>query len=463
MDITNQHILFVTGRLAESGLRETVAELSRKLGFRYDIVVPGIQVAALLHVNLLLNRLQVADDINRVVLPGWVQGDIRLLEKKFTIPFERGPKDFRDLPEFFGQGQRKVVALTDYSIDIIGEINHATRQPLADLVAEALAMARNGADVIDVGCVPGESSPRVGEIVAALRREELRVSIDSFDRAEVQQAVDAGAELILSCNHSNIDWVIEFGVEVVAIPDTPQDLESLDRLIEQLQARGCPFRVDPIIEPIGMGFTASLRRYMDVREKYPDVPIMMGTGNVTELTEVDSAGVNMLLAAMCEELKITSILTTQVINWCRTAVTEFDAARRLVHHAVTNQVIPKHLDSSLVALRDAKLKPTSDESLKAMADALTDANFRIFAEQSGLHLMNRTGHWAGDAPFEIFQNALQQNPDLDAGHAFYLGFEMARAEMCRLLGKQYSQDEPISFGTAGKLPGSAAIRHDSED
>ncbi|MFN8709745.1 MAG: dihydropteroate synthase, partial [Planctomyces sp.] len=110
----------------------------------------------------------------------------------------------------------------------------------------------------------------------------------------------------------------QYGVEVVAIPDSPSDEASLDRLIEQLSSRNAAFRIDPILEPIGSGFTASLDRYTRFRRRYPDCPMMMGVGNVTELTEVDSAGVNMLLAAICEELGIQSVLTTQVINWCRT-------------------------------------------------------------------------------------------------------------------------------------------------
>ena len=456
----DQKILFVTGRLAEASLREVVGQLSSKLGFDYDIAVPGIQVAALLHVKLLLKRLDVGGDVDRVILPGWVQGDIDELRRKFGKPFERGPKDLRDLPEHFGLGKRKNVDLTSYSIEIIGEINHATHQSLDLVVAEAVAMSADGADIIDVGCVPGESSSRVGEIVAALKREELRVSVDSFDRNEVQQAVDAGAELVLSCNQTNIDWVADLGVEVVAIPDTPEDLDSLHRTIDSLQARACRFRIDPIIEPIGMGFTASLRRYMDVRQRYPDAAMMMGIGNVTELTEVDSAGVNMMLAAICEELDITSVLTTQVINWCRTSVAEFDAARRLVHYAVTNQTIPKHLDSSLVMLRDPRLKPQSDDTLKAMADALSDANYRIFAESSGIHLMNRDGHWMGDKPFELFAGALEASPEIGPSHAFYLGYEIARAEISRLLGKQYNQDEEIRWGLAGTLPGSASVHHE---
>ena len=93
--------------------------------------------------------------------------------------------------------------------------------------------------------------------------------------------------------------------------------------------------------------------------------MMMGIGNITELTEVDSAGVNMVLAAVCEELGIQSVLTTQVINWCRSSVAEFDAARRLIHHAVAARTIPKHLSSALVMLRDARLKPKSTQSLTA--------------------------------------------------------------------------------------------------
>ena len=253
---SNDTILFVTGRLAEPGLREVVAGIAVKLRFRYEIVVPGIQVAALLHASLLIKRLSVPQHISRVILPGWCQGELSELEQHFGKPFERGPRDLYDLPEYFGLGHRRTADLVRYSVEILAEINHATRMPLAEMLREAKVLVASGANVIDVGGVPGESSPRIAEIVKTLRSEGLRVSIDSFDRREVEQAVGAGAELILSCNHSNIDWVTTLGVEVVAIPDVPQDLDSLDRLIERLQKSGTSFRVDPIIEPIGMGFTA---------------------------------------------------------------------------------------------------------------------------------------------------------------------------------------------------------------
>jgi dihydropteroate synthase-like protein len=460
-------LLFVTGRLAEASLREVLEAIAPKVGFRFEVVVPGIQVAALLHSRLLLKRLTVPAEIDRVILPGWCQGDLHELEQHFGKPFERGPRDLHDLPEYFGLSKRRKADLSRYSIEIIAEINHATRMPLKDVVREALSLAASGANIIDVGGVPGESSPRITEIVSALRQEGLRVSIDSFDRHEVEQAVTAGAELILSCNHSNVDWVTQLKTEVVVIPDTPQDLQSLDDLIEQLRSTSIPFRVDPIIEPIGMGFAASLDRYLKVRQKYPDTPMMMGVGNVTELTEVDSAGVNMVLAAFCEELGIQSILTTQVINWCRSAVREFDVARRLVHHAVAARTIPKHLNSSLVMLRDSRLRSVSAQTLESLATALTDTNFRIFAEAGQLHLMNRHGHWSGDDVFRLFEQSqatgMAQDVKMDPSHAFYLGYELARAEIALHLGKQYVQDAPMQWGLLGELKaGSSSAMHGSD-
>lgn len=456
-DVQGQNLLFVTGRLAEPALRDVLPPIAEKAGFHFEITVPGIQVAALLHTSLLQRRLNVPPHINRVILPGWCQGDPTQLTQHFGVPFELGPRDLYDLPEFFGTGKRQRAELNRWSIEILAEINHATKLPLPEILAQARALTNAGANLIDVGGVPGESSPRIHEIVSALKAEGLRVSIDSFDHDEVQQAVNAGAELILSCNHANFHWASQMGVEVVAIPDSPQDTDSLDRLADKLLKANCPFRLDPILEPIGIGFTASLQRYIDVRRKYPHQPIMMGVGNVTELAEADSAGTNLLLAAICEELGIQSILTTQVANWCRTAVAEFDAARRLVHHAVTAHTIPKHLDPRLVMLRDSKLRKLSLNAIQNLAHSLTDPNYRILAEQHQLHLMNSDGHWYGQDPFQLFaaaQTAASNNrpqQPIDPKHAFYLGYELARAEIALQLGKQFVQDQPLKFGLATEV------------
>src|SRR5438874_7997829 len=100
--------------------------------------------------------------------------------------------------------------------------------------------------------------------------------------------------------------------------------------------------------------------------------MMMGVGNLTELTDVDSAGVNVMLLGFCQELGIRSVLTTEVINWCRSAVHELDLARRLVYHACKEHMLPKHLAPDLVLLRDPKLREHGAETLRELAARITD-------------------------------------------------------------------------------------------
>ena len=174
---------------------------------------------------------------------------------------------------------------------------------------------------------------------------------------------------------------------------------------------------------------------------------MMGIGNLTELTDVDSAGVNVLLLGICEELQVRSVLTTEVINWARSSVRECDLARRLVHYAISRGTVPKHIEPDLVMLRDAKLLVQSERELSSIHASLKDPNFRIFAENDELHMMNADLHLQGDDPFEIFEQLLEASPrNVDAGHAFYLGFEMAKALTALTLGKQYYQDQSLNWG-----------------
>ena len=114
-----------------------------------------------------------------------------------------------------------------------------------------------------------------------------------------------------------------------------------------------------------MASAARSNRYVQARERWPNAEMMMGVGNLTELTEVDSAGINVLLAGVCQELGIKSVLTTQVINWARTSVRELDLARRLVFYSLTHGSVPKHVDSRLAMLRDPQIVEMTDEEIDA--------------------------------------------------------------------------------------------------
>lgn len=440
-----ERILFVTGRLAEASLRELLVTLAPKAGFEYDVAVLGISVAALMSVDFVARKLDATQAVDRVLLPGWCGGDLDVLTQKFGTRFERGPKDMFDLPEYFGGRAKSPPDLSRYDIEILAEINHTPRLSDHELLAQAEKYRRDGAGVIDLGCIPDERWARVGEATRLMRSEGFRVSIDSFDRSEVESAVEAGAELVLSCNSSNADWLSACDAELVVIPDQPQDMNSLQRTIEQLTSAGRSFRIDPILEPIGFGFAASLARYFEARRRWPDTAMMMGIGNLTELSEVDSAGLNFLFAAICQELGIRSVLTTEVVHWCRSAVKEFDLARRVMRHAVTNRVLPKHVSSQLVLLRDVKVHELGEAGLRRLAEQIRDANFRIFVERGELHLINRDGHWHGTDPFELFDEITRTVP-IDSSHSFYLGYELAKATTALTLGKQYRQDEALQWG-----------------
>tara|TARA_R110002111_G_scaffold100976_6_gene156572 strand:+ start:142101 stop:143513 length:1413 start_codon:yes stop_codon:yes gene_type:complete len=454
-----ERILFVTGKLAEYSLREILKKLAPQAGFEYEITVLNVQVAALMHVPLIKRRLTVPAGIDWVMLPGLCKGDLQILTDHFGLPFKRGPKDHFDLPEYFGQEGRPPKDLSRFDIEILAEINHAPFLSDAEILQQAEHYRQNGANLIDVGCVPGDSWSRAGEVVRMLVDAGHRVSIDSFDRKEVEAAVENGAELILSCNHTNLDWVSRLGVEVVAIPDIPSDFDSLCDVVDQLVRTETPFRIDPILEPIGYGFADSLERYYRARREFPEFEIMMGIGNLTELTEVDTAGINFLLAALCQELKIHSVLATEVINWARSAIREFDHARRMVKYAIDSKSLPKHIHYQLVLLRDAKLNEMGQDALQNLSQQIRDPNYRIFAEQDELHVMNRDGYWKGTDPFELFDQFQAANPkELDAAHAFYLGYEMSKAVTALTLGKQYQQDQPLNWGFLSQAEISALER-----
>lgn len=442
-----EHIAFVTGRLAEPSLRRVLESIHEEFGFTYEVHVLGVSVAALLTPTLVARRLHLESPGDRVILPGYCEGDHEETSRRLDCPIELGPRDLRDLPRWFADGGQIRGDVTppdygDHRLEILAEINHAPRLGRDELLEQARSYRASGADVIDVGCIPDAPWSEVGEAVRALRDEGFRVAIDSFDAGEVRRAVAAGAELVLSVNGTNVETARDLGCEVVAIPDQPGTLEGLDATLERLAEWNVPRRLDPIIEPLGFGFAASLGRYLEVRERYPDEKMMMGVGNLTELTDCDSAGLNVLLAGFCEECRIESVLTTEVIPWARSSVRELDLARRLMHYAVRHRTLPKHLHPGLIVLRDPRVREHGLEALEELAASLTDPGYRIFAEGGELHLMNRDHHVRGRDAFELFEQIGMDDPS----HAFYLGWELAKASIALDLGKDYRQDQALDWG-----------------
>src|SRR5437867_149193 len=415
--------------------------------FAWEVAVMKITVAALMTTPWIARFLEVPAGTDLVLIPGLCEGDPTVIAQRVGVPVEKGPKDLRQIPEYFG---RAALARDygGYDIEIVAEVNNAPRLAREAIRREAEYYRASGADVIDIGCTPGREFPGLGAVVAELVGAGMRVSVDSFDPGEIGAAVAAGAELVLSVNGSNVEAARQLGgsvARVVAVPDLGGPLETLEPTLEKLERWGVRYLIDPILEPIGYGFMASLERYAEVRRRYPEAEMLMGIGNLTELTAADSTGVHALLIAVCQELGVRTVLTTEVIPWARGAVREIDVARRLMHYAVTHQTIPKGVDDRLVTVKDPAPLTFSEDELRALQARLTDPNFRIFADREGITVLNNE-RFVRSTDLTRLGDLFAELDVRDAAHAFYLGRELARASVAVWLGKTYRQEGALSWG-----------------
>ncbi|WP_199540489.1 DUF6513 domain-containing protein [Paraburkholderia kururiensis] len=442
-----EHIVFLTGRLAEKSL-VNVLENMTPAPFSWEVREIGLQVAALMTADLILRRVPAPIAAQRVIVPGRCRGDLDVLTQHYGVPVERGPEEVKDLPQFFGR-KAQPFDLTRYETEIFAEIVDAPRLDLDGIAARAKEYAAQGADVIDIGCLPETPFPHLEDAVRLLKSQGYRVSVDSMRTEELVRGGRAGADYLMSLNADTL-WVAdEVPSTPILVAREPADEASLDAAIEAMTARGRPFLADPILDPIPFGLATSIARYVRLRERYPDVAIMMGIGNVTELTEADTSGINAVLLGMAAELRIAAVLTTSVSQHARRAVREADVARRVMHAARTAQVLPKGIDARLATVHEKRPFPYSPAEIDEIAQGVRDPNFRVQVSTQGIHVYNRDGQRRAVDPFDLYP---QLGLETDGGHAFYMGVQLARAQIAWQLGKRFDQDQPLDWGCAVDKP-----------
>jgi len=438
--------LFVTARLAADALLATLERL--QFDREYKIAVLNGSVASLMRTEWIARRLEGAQGCRQVMIPGLCRGDLAPIEAKVGVPVVRGPKDLKDLPRFFGLEDRRE-GYGDYRTRILAEIVEASEMSLNEILDRAAYYRSSGADIIDLGCPPMEPFEGVGRVIEGLHEAGYTVSVDTFHRETIREADAAGVDLLLSVNSQNIDMVPGLDCTVVVIPDFGEGLDSLERNAARVAETGRPHILDPILDPLGLGFTEALGRYRETRRRHPEAEILMGVGNLTELLDADSVGVNAVAAGVAEELRIDYVLTTEVISWARGAVRELDLARRLMRYADVNHIPPKSIDDRLVTVKDPPFDTYSEPELRAMQKRVRDRNYRIFVNPGGICVFNRSVFERGTDPGELFGRLAVT----DAGHAFYLGRELERAALAWRLGKRYVQESELRWGYLGEGPG----------
>jgi dihydropteroate synthase-like protein len=442
-----ERLIFLTGHLARARLEKLLAGLG-ETGFAWEVVDIGVKVAALMTEDIICRRLKLADGATRVILPGRFRGDLERLSTAFGVPFLRGPDEIADLPAFLGRSGAPP-DLSRHDMRIFAEIVDAPTLPIAELVARAHSLAAAGADVIDLGCLPETPFPLLGEAVRVLKEEGLSVSVDSADMAELQTGARAGADYLLSLTEETLPLAFDHPLTPVLIPSVPGDLDSLGRAIEAAARAGMSFIADPVLDPIHFGFAPSLARFVEARRRWPDVELLMGTGNLTELTDADSSGVTAILAGFCSELGIRNVLVVHVSPHTVRTVEEHDLARRILFASRSDGALPRGYHPGLLQVHDRKPFPATAEDIDALAADGRDVNFRIMTAEDGIHVFNGKGHAVATDAFALFAGLGVEG---DGAHAFYLGAELMKAEIAWRLGKRYVQDEPLAWGVAAPAP-----------
>src|SRR5215467_13671913 len=303
-----ERILFLTGHHARARLEKVLSGL-RAAPFEWSIFDVGVKVAALMTEGIITRRLPRPVQADRVVLPGRCRADLNRLAVAFGVPFERGPEELKDLPAYFGKGRG--LDLSRHDIRIFAEIVDASALTVDTILKRAHAMRQAGADVIDLGCLPDTPFPHLEDAVRELKAAGFPVSIDSAAPDELRRGARAGASFVLSLTERTLDVALATGATPVLIPAEHGDLASLLRAAETAARRGVAAILDPVLDPIHFGFMESLARYHDLRRRLPDGEILMGTGNLTELTDADSGGVTAALMGVCSELAIRNVLVVQ--------------------------------------------------------------------------------------------------------------------------------------------------------
>lgn len=497
----NMKILLVTGILAEP--------LVRRYGNGCDVFVCPVSVAAFLTPRMIVNCLKKVpvSDYDLILIPGLVRGSAQEIEDAIGIPTFKGPRNACDIPQVI-QALKKGFKLSkeipaddlfeidalkkvediknrtknkryiekalkkpynflignlpvglDFPQRIIAEIVDAPKLSFEELFNKALYYLKNGADIIDIGMVSGEEHLSFVETIPKLREAlkrsgyEVPISFDSLNPREIEKALDF-ADLFLSVDESNLEALVTKKPVVLIptnqekgyFPTNPQKrVEFLEKLKERAFSLGYKRVIPDLILEHVPNLARSISAFQLYRERHGEDVLLAGVGNVVEMIDADSVGINALLAGVARELNISLLLTTEVSPKCRGSVKELRRALDMMFFD-----IPKDLGFDLLLLKEKKSESIIYEVESPIVNAreksvkLEDIYFRIFLKNGKIWVIAHRGTKqlltvVGEEPNAIIDTILEHF-EISPRHAFYLGRELEKAKTALKLKRSYLQE-----------------------
>lgn len=489
-------ILIATGRLAEQTVRNAI-------GNHADVVVADTQVAAFITPRKLLAAIK--DQIpvfnyDLIFIPGLVSGNFEKTQQELGCKIRLGPKHAYDLGFVlpftesmeFSTEIPACELLADVrramAIEKVEEIEDAANCPLklrgmkiggnsrmkvltevvdaTGLAPEALELRirsfeMKGADMIDLGASLHANPDDVKRAINIARRTtNLPVSIDTLDPVLIREALNCGIDMVLSLDSSNIEEIASeiasCDIPAVVIPDQGEAYDSLMKNIELARKAGIEKLIaDPVLDPIGHGIAVSIVRYKEFHEKNPDIPVFYGIGNVTELIDVDSTGVNATLCGIGADVGASILFTPEYSNKTQGSINELKRASQMMMLAKERESSPKDLGIDLIEIKEKRRRTDSvlpetfvsaEKSKMWIVDPKGSIRISIIPDQFGMKdgcilAEHDNTSIVGKTAREVMDTILKMELVSRMEHAAYLGQELKKAELALKLGRSYAQDD----------------------
>ncbi len=480
-------VLLLTGRLAAQDVRKAV-ESSRS---QADVQVLDIDIAAFItpdHIRKIAPR-----GYDLIMIPGLITADFSEVERELGIPVRLGPKHAADITDVLDSiddlelsreipacallserlsqraeeallriemGSQPALVIRGIKIGggsrmkVLAEIVDATRMNARELEERIHYYESQGADMIDLGLPLDAEADEVRRVVSIARNaSELPMSIDTLRPDLILAGLEAGADMILSIDGTNMRYVAdalkERDVPAVVIPGPER---SLDENVRDALDMGLRVIADPVLSPPLGGLADSIARYLDFARSHPEIPLFFGVGNVTELIDADSHGVNALLASIAEELGAAILFTPEYSHKAKGSVRELRTAADMMALARDRRSPPKDLGRDLLVLKEKR--PRSEISpppeLEVIAAKESESftfdpagSFRIGLLEKEIIAVHDRVVIKGRTAREILQTAIDLGLVSRLDHAAYLGRELEKAEIALKLGRCYMQDEEL--------------------
>jgi dihydropteroate synthase-like protein len=465
--------------LLPTGTETYEAVLKAATGFDAEVVVTG-EIASFLTPGKLRDLIQ-KGEYDMVIVSGMVTASFRQVEEETGIPVYLGPRHAadlgrvlssidtlplsRDVPadEFIEAVKREDACRKLYELErdasfdyiirdvriggtsrikVLAEIMDAHRQEnLKDTVQQAF---RSGADIVDLGFGFDATADDVARCFSLVADEPGPLAIDSQDPALISASLFR-ADLVLSLHDGNLPLVgkdvADAGIVTVIVPSR----KTLEENIRFAEETGITCIVaDPLLQPVGSGLVRSFTAFPD-HFRYP---LFFGAGNVVELLDADSPGMNALLAGIAKEIGASVIFTSEHSDKTKGSIREMRTATEMMALS-TDRPYPKDLGIDLLILKEKRRRKEPPLSYSSLACASRTeeelrydpkGNFRIGIEDDQIVAVINGHAIRGRSWMDVF-DAILKNGDVSLlDHAAYLGKELYKAELAIRFRRSFEQD-----------------------